>query len=261
MSNSKVIYISSDDQTPSESKSNSDFVCYVKENTSVQEVNYCYLKTATVPNVFYNVRAANYGTAQNDTFVFNEVAPAATYAVTVPAGQYILSDYIVALENAMNGVLVSGTVAISISSPSGKLIFTCTGTQITVLSGDNGNTAFALVGNSKTLNSITSAIVPMPFVPDLSGIQNVYIQSSALAPSEGNDANFGSINILGAVNFSNTPYGGYGHLQSNDDELSAVNYKSTRNIQRIDIAIVDKEGNKLPVGNSIVELSLKYFYD
>jgi hypothetical protein len=261
MSNSKVIYISSDDQTPSESKSNSDFVCYVKENTSVQEVNYCYLKTATVPNVFYNVRGTDYGTAQNNVFTFQEQAPLATYAVTIPEGQYIINDLVTTLQGLMNGVLVSGTVAITIDPVTQKLIFTCTGTQISILSGNNGNLAFSIVGTSETTDTGFSAVINAPLIPDLAGLQNVYIQSSALAPAEGNDANFGSINILGAVNFSHTPFGGYGHLQSNDDELSAVNYKSTRNIQRIDISLVDKQGNKLPIGNSIMELTLKYFYD
>ena len=261
MSNSRVLYVSSDDQNEEESKSNSDFVVYLKERVSVQEVNYALLKSATIPNVFYNVRGGAYGDAQNNTFVFSEVAPAATFAVSVPEGQYILNDYIVALENEMNGVLVSGSVAISINPTTGKLIFTCTGTQITIFSGDNGNTSFQLVGVPKSSNSITSVLVPLPFLPDLAGIQNVYIQSRALAPAEGNDGNFGLIDIVGAVNFSETPFGGYGHLQSNDDEMASVNYKDTRNIQRVDITLVDKQGNKLPIGNSICELALKYYYD
>jgi len=243
MANSRVIYISNDDKDISESKSNSDFVCYLKERVSVQESNYAILKTITLCNCFYNVRGAAYGDAQNNTLVFSELAPAATFAVSVPEGQYLIADYISALEAAMNLVLVSGTVAITQNPVTGKLLFTCTGTQITIFSGQNGNTSFELVGNPETSNSITSAIVPMPFLPDLSGIQDVYIESRELAPAAGNDPS------------------GYAHFQANDDELATLNYKNTRNIQRIDIRVVDRQGNLLPAGNSRVSISLKYFYD
>ena len=262
MSQSRVIYISSNDQEEAESESNSNFVCYLKERVSVQESNFAILKTITLCNCFYNVRAANYGSdLQNDTLVFSEVAPAATFAVSVPAGQYLISDYITALENAMNAVLVSGTVAITQNAVNGKLIFTCTGTAITIFSGDNGNTAYELIGQPKSSNSITSAIVPMPFLPDLSGIQNVYIESRELGSAQGNDPTAGLINIIGQVNLSNTEFGQYAHFQANDDELATLNYKNERNIERIDIRVVDDRGNTLPVGNSRVSLSLKYFFN
>ena len=261
MANSRVIYISNDDKDIEESKSNSDFVCYLKERVSVQESNYAILKTITLLNGFYNVRGAAYGDAQNNTLVFSELAPAATFAVSVPEGQYLIADYISALEAAMNLVLVSGTVAITQNPVTGKLLFTCTGTQITIFSGQNGNTSFELIGNPETSNSITGAIVPMPFLPDLSGIQDVYIESRELAPGAGNDPSFGIINIVGQINLSNTPFGAYAHFQANDDELATLNYKNTRNIQRIDIRVVDRQGNLLPLGNGRCSLSLKYFYD
>ncbi len=261
MANSRVIYISNDDKDIEESKSNSDYICYLKERISVQESTYAILKTITVCNNLYNVRDASYGTASNNTFVFSELAPPATFAVTLSNGQYILSDFITELENKMNAVLVSGTVAITVDQPTGKLIFTCTGTQIQVFSGQNGNTAYELVGNDEKLNSILSGIVPMPYLPDLAGIQNVYIESRELAPAQGNDPSFGLINIVGQVNLSDVPFGGYGHFQANDDELAILNYKNTRNIQRIDIKIVDRQGNVMPVGNARSEISLKYFYD
>jgi hypothetical protein len=261
MSNSRVIYISNDDKLVAESKSNSNFVCYLKERVSVQQSNYAILKTISLPNVFYNVRSAAYGDNQNDTLVFSEVAPAATFAVSVPEGQYLIADYITALENAMNAVLVSGTVAITQNAVNGKLIFTCTGTQITIFAGDNGNTAYQLIGQPENTNSITSAIVPMPFLPDLSGIQNVYIESRELAPAQGNDPTFGLINIVGQINLSETAFGAYAYYQANDDELATINYKNERNIERIDIRVVDGKGNTLPLGNGRVALSIKYFYD
>ena len=101
----------------------------------------------------------------------------------------------------------------------------------------------------------------MPFLPDLSGIQDVYIESRELAPAAGNDPSFGIINIVGQINLSNTPFGGYAHFQANDDELATLNYKNTRNIQRIDIRVVDRQGNLLPLGNGRCSISLKYFYD
>lgn len=261
MANSRVIYISNDDRDIEESKSNSDFVCYLKERVSVQESNYAILKTITLCNCFYNVRGANYGDNQNNIFVFSEVSPAATFAVSVEPGQYLIADYLTALENAMNAVLVSGTVAINQDPITGRLTFVCTGTQITIFSGLNGNTSYALVGNPETSDSLTSGIVPMPFLPDLSGIQDVYIESRELAPAAGNDPSFGIINIVGQINLSETPFGGYAHFQANDDELATLNYKNTRNIERIDVRVVDRAGNLLPLGNTRVNLSLKYFYD
>jgi len=261
MSQSRTIYISTNDRDIEESKSNSDFVCYLKERVSVQQSNYAILKTITVPNVFYNVRGANYGSKQNNIFVFSEVSPAQTFAVSVEPGQYLIADYITALEAAMNAVLVSGTVAINQDPITGKLTFVCTGTQITIFSGQNGNTSFALVGNPENSDSLTSGIVPMPFLPDLSGIQNVFIESRELAYGTGNDPTFGLISIVGQVNLSETPFGAYASYQSNDTELSTINYKNEKNIQRIDIRLVSDTGDTLPIGNGRISLSLRYYYD
>lgn len=261
MSQSRVIYISNDDKDLDESKDNSDFVCYLKERVSVQESNYAIVKTATVANFFPTVRDATFGSNSNNTFVFSELAPAATFAITLDRGQYVLADFITELQTKMNGVLVSGTVAITVDSPSGNLIFTCTGTQIQIFSGQNGNTAYKLVGNDEKLNSIFSAIVPMPYIPDLTGIQNVFIESRDLAPGAGNDPTEGLINIVGQINLSNTEYGQYAHYQSGDTELSTINYSGERNIERIQIRLVDNLGNTLPIGNGRFFMSMKYFFE
>ena len=262
MSNSRLIYISNDDKNVSESKSNSDFIVYLKENVSVQASNYIVIKNICIPNFFYNVRSGAYGSfLQNDTFVFQELSPLATFAVVVPQGQYLISDYIVALENAMNAVLVSGTVAITIDPITQKLRFTCTGTSISVFSRDNGNTAYALVGAFENFNTPNFATQPMPFLPDFSGVQNVYIESKELASSHGNDPSFGLINILGQINLSNTEFGQYAFFETNDTELGIVNYPDARNIQRVDIRLVDGQGNTLPIGNGRVSLTVKYHYD
>lgn len=261
MSNSRVIYISNDDKLIDESKSNSEFICYLKERVSVQQSNYAILKTISLPNVFYNVRGTAYGAIQNNVFVFQEQAPLATFAVSVPEGQYLIADYITALENAMNAVLVSGTVAITQDPITFKLTFTCTGTAISIFSGSNGNTSYQLVGADETNNTAFNAVITLDNLPDLSGIQNVYIESRELAPAQGNDPTFGLINIVGQINLSETAFGAYAYYQANDDELATINYKNERNIERIDIRVVDGQGNTLPVGNGRVALSIKYFYD
>lgn len=260
--NSRLIYISNDDKNTSESQSNSEFVCYLKENVSVQASNYLVLKNVCIPNFFYNVRGAtNYGEASNNTFVFQEQAPLATFAVQVPEGQYLLSDYITALQGAMNAVLVSGTVAITIDPVTGKLVFTCAGTQINIFSQSNGNLSYALVGANEEKDTGFFAAQTLDNLPDLSGIQNVYIESKELAPAHGNDPTFGLINILAQLNLSNTEFGSYGFFETNDTELGIVNYQNSRNIQRVDIRIVDGQGNTLPVGNGRVSLTVKYHYD
>ena len=260
--NSRLIYISSDDKNTSESQSNSEFVCYLKENVSVQASNYLVLKNVCVPNFFYNVRGSvNYKEASNNTFVFQELAPLATFAVQVPEGQYILSDYITALQGAMNAVLVSGTVAITIDPVNGRLVFTCTGTQINIFSQSNGNLSYALVGADEQKDTGFFVAQTLDNLPDLSGIQNVYIESKELAPAHGNDPTFGLINILGQVNLSNTEFGAYGFFETNDTELGIVNYQNTRNIQRVDVRVVDGQGNTLPIGNGRVSLTVKYHYD
>lgn len=257
--NSRVIYVSSDDKDNTQSVSNSDFVVYLKETVSVQTINYALLKNATVPNVFYNVRSS-YGEV-NNSFVFQEQSPLATFAVSIPEGQYVIADFMTALQTAMNAVLVSGSVAITQDATTKKLVFTCTGTVINVFSGDNGNSAYVLTGFEESANSGFSATVSAPNLPDLAGIQNVYLQSYELAPAEGIDPTFGLINIVGEVNLSNTQFGGYANLETNTDEMAMVNYKNTRNLQRIDITLVDGQGNKLPIGNSRLSLSLKVYWE
>jgi hypothetical protein len=261
MSQCRLIYISNDDKDTSESKSNSEFVCYLKENVSVQESNYLVVKSITLPNFFYNVRDATYGESQNNILVFQEAAPLATFAVEIPAGQYLLSDLITTIENLMNGVLVSGTVAITVNPTTQKLLFTCTGTSISIFSGNNGNLAYTLIGASETFNTLLFPINPMPFLPDLSGLQNVYLESRELARSHGNDPSFGLIDIVGEVNLSTTEFGAYSHYEAPETELNTINFLNTRNIQRIDIRLVDNKGSTLPIGNGRISLTLKYYYD
>lgn len=253
---SRIIYISSDDQDPSESKSNSEFVVYLKEKVKTQDVKHVVIKDCTVPNVFYNVRSS-YGEV-NNTFVFQESGEAVMVA-TIAEGQYTTSTLMTTLETAMNALLVVASVTIAQDPITQLITWTFVGDTVNIFGQSTGNPLGEVVGVGDADSGAVAAFTA-PFLPDLAGIQNTFIQSSEIAPAQGIDGDFGAINIAEQVSLSDTPFSGYAYRKNDDEILNLIDYPSTRNLNRIDITLVDSKGNILPIGNSRLAISLMITY-
>lgn len=250
----RLFFISSDDGLSSESKSNSDFVVYLKERVDAQRVTYVIIKDITVPNFFYNIRSS-YGEVNNN-LVFSEDG-VTNLVASIPEGQYLIGEFITALSAAMTAA-GSHVYTVTEDTKTRKLNFAATGNFI-ILANNESNPMGSVIGMSK-IDSTLGLNFTAPFMYDLSGIQNVYIQSRIIAQDNAVDGDFGVVSIAEEVSLAKTPFGSYATRQNNDSELSQINYNRRRDLSRIDISLVDRKGNILPIGNGNLSISLKVFY-
>jgi hypothetical protein len=250
---SRVFYLSSDDKFTPESKSNSDFVVYMKETIDSQIVRRLIVKDVTVPNVFPNIRST-FGEV-NNVFSFNDLA--APQSAVIPEGQYTIDQLLVALKAAMDPLLSAGNVTITRDPITNKITWVSSVNNLTLFGGSSFPLNYQL-GLSSTLGPAQNITAQELF--DISGLQTVFIQSNAMAPSNGVDGSFGVVPILEEVSLGKTPFGANATRQNSDSELSEIRYQQPRNLSQIDISLVDRVGNKLPIGNSSLSLSVKVFY-
>jgi len=262
MSAEKLFIISTNDKDPNSSVSNSDFIINLRETYYSQNVNKVLVKEATVPNVFPNIRGADYGSSQNNILKIAEafeetvVLGEGQYAITTAAAPY---NFLTALENAINAE-ITGPIALSFNTLTGKIEFTNNGAiDLIIIVGDNSPLAEVIgVTEDLTIPS-TGTPVSAQVLPDLSGYQNVYLHSKEIADSSAVDGDFGLISVVTPISLSEAPYNSYAYRKNDDDELSLIAYEQPRNLRRIRIKLKDDKGNTLPVGVHNINLVLKAY--
>ena len=112
------------------------------------------------------------------------------------------------------------------------------------------------------IDSITTGplVYTMPYPPDLSGINSVYIHSEALSDGSGIDSSKGIINLVDSISLHNIPYGTFAYKQTTDASLSTISYTMPRNLNVIDIRLRDREGKILNIGTKKLTLVIKMYY-
>ena len=250
---SRILFISSDDKDAGESISNSNFVVYLKETIDSQQIRRIIVKSIKVPNKFYNIRSG-YGEV-NNSFTYTH-GGGGTLTSEVPQGQYTLAELITTLKDLMD-TKTGDTVTIAEDANTKKLTFSTAATAL-VIDGGVGTGLNYSLGFSVTTASAIS--VTADEIYDLSGITEVFIQSRALAHSNGVDGSYGVIPILDSISLSDAPFGSYASKDTSDSEVNEVRYPRATNLSKIDISLVDKLGNNLPIGVSSLSLSVKVFY-
>ena len=253
----KLLRITSNDKYIPDSKTNSDFTVYLKEEYQTQEVKNITVYNAIVPNIFYNVVGSASNGTINNIFSYLENGQSAS-TVVVPEGQYLLADFLSALQTALNADLVSGSVLITLDNVTKKIVFTFTGTTVIIYNLSDGNLMASLLGLTTTTADLGS--ITMNSVPDLSGLNEVYIHSKELADANLVDGDRGSISVVCAVSFSDAPFGTYAHYQATEYSNNRILYPDTRNITKISIRLRDNKGNVLDIGTHDLSLIVKMEY-
>jgi len=257
----KLIIISSEDRDASESNTNSDFIVNLKERYNTQNIARVLVKSIQVPNVFYNVRsgsgAPGSGTQNNTLLIQENGQPDAT--ATIPEGQYTTTTLLTALDTAINAQLVGGTVATTQNALTQKLTFTFTSTTAKIYSNADGSTAADLIGIG-TSSAIAASVVA-DSLPNLSGVNKVFVHSQDVALSHAIDGDSGLISAMDSLSFHNVAFGAMGYMQNPDAELALIDYSSKSiNLSRIRIVLRDNLGAKLDIGTSKMIVVLKVFY-
>jgi hypothetical protein len=254
MSLEKLITISSDDKDP-ESKSNSDFFVSLKEKFYTQQIQRIMVKEATVPNCFYNISNGINNGKQNNTLNYKAIDMGLSATITMPEGQYNIDQFmatLIALFAAQGRVVV-----ITQDDITQKLIFNFV-IQTTI--HESPSTMAPVIGITSDLTCLAGVNTFSMFSPDLSGINEVNIHSSAIAEAHGIDSNTGLISLVERVSLHDIPYGSFGYKQNNDNELATIFYEQPRNLNRLDIRLRDGQGALLNIGTKKMSLVLKVFF-
>ena len=249
---SRTLFISSDDQFAGESASNSDFVVYLKEKIDTQQVRRIIVKSIKVPNVFYNIRDS-FGEV-NNAFVYD--AGGVPKESKVTPGQYTLTELLAALKLQMD-IDVGAAVTIVENTITHKLTFSTAAITLNIDFGQSSGLNYALGFSAATATAIS---VTAPSTYDISGLTEVFIQSRALAHSNGVDGNFGVVPILDSISLVDAAFGSYASRETSDSEVNEIRYPRPTNLSKIDIALVDRVGNVLDIGVSDMSIAIKMYY-
>lgn len=260
LNQSRLVRLNSKDKAAN-SASNSDFKVYLKNRVLLQEVKAISFISASVPNVFYNVRSDTSQGYTNNLLYIEQDGEAKT-SLSVSEGQYTTSTFMSALKIAIDAVLTGGsTVAIAQDSTTQRLTFTFSGgtNPNTILydSTDGPSSLAEVIGLVTT--TAQQAVSTMTSLPDLAGLPEVFIHSKELADGMLIDGNSGAIAVLGSVSFHSTPFGGTAYFLSNDESLFSLAYNGVKNLSNIHIILRDSEGNRLDIGTNDMNIIFKIY--
>ena len=250
---SVLIYISSNDRTI-ESKSTSDFIVSYANNSKLNRVSNFYVKSMSIPNVSDNI----YTASNINSVPGNNVFTYSSGSITITPGFYNITQLITAITS--NATAIADGMAITVSPTTGMLTFTTTN-SVSFYNLQDGNSMATILGIA-TSSSAPGTSFTADNLPDLSGINNIFVSSIALA---GNSMRM----IQGKENkpyiidlpINDTSHGAYLNYETNHFELDGTSADSYFNLSSIDIQIYDPLGRIIDLHGLPFNMTIRAFYD
>ena len=208
------------------------------------------VKGASIPHVFYNINSFN-NKLQFETYNGNYDG---TYNVVFPVGHYTINSLI----NYFNATpeSIASHVTFSFDSFINKILVTLDAIgSVTFQHAES--TCFHILG-LRAESDFTMSEVPTHFLymSDLSGIRNIYAETS-----------FSNMNCLDANGYKSygafipvdKPFGSIIHYINQEQDLNDIIRSKTysQNLNKIEIALRDVEGNLLDLQNMNWEITFK----
>jgi hypothetical protein len=217
-------------------------------NSNISNIQRITLKNASIPNVFYNIDTYN----NKLQFYGNEGAPTVYY---FPIGNYTITTLLQTFNTYY------GATVLSLNPLTNKIMFSFA-TDLTF--DHNNSTIFYNLGldenvdfyvGSNTVNPPTSA----PYMPDLSGVKNIYIESnlSAMNTIE-TTGHKGYISNIGVT----SPFGSIIQYVNQEMDLETVNRKDGYNqsLQNVTITLRDSHSRLLNMQNVDWHINVKIVF-
>lgn len=242
----KLLKISSKDMDLAGSTSTSDFVVNLNTQEGIQGVKSAIVKQVSIMNTFYNINDSN------NTLTYNIASSPS--AISISNGQYNITTLISALETAATGI----GLTITQNTITGILALATT-TAVEWLPLSQGNAMAEVLGILEGSGSDVTNYIPKG-LPNLSGIDNVFIQSKTLGENNLIGTNEGS--ILAVIPIT-TAFGVVTHYVSNHAEIDDIDSSSIqhgKNSQKIDIKLLDGRGNPIDLMGTHITIILKIYY-
>lgn len=244
--NHNLLRVSSDFKTAN-SESNSNFSVSYNNVQLLQGITRCVMKSADIPNVFYNIdnRGYNFTNSGNNKFVW--INAANNYQITtIPRGQYTIAQLLAVINTSIYAAYIpNGSVSLILNPITQKI-------EITNTSGQSFGISLA----DSTIAPYLGMLVAVPWsptvsvlfngFPNLSGLQEIYVTSQKVSDCS---------NMVVASNTMypvilniqiDKPFGEWVHYASQHPEIDDIEYPSISqgtNIQLIDIQLRDRWGN------------------
>jgi len=203
------------------------------------------VKHASFPNVFYNINTTN-----NEFKYTVNASPIQT--ITVPEGQYTINDIMTYIENVW-GAGIDGTIT---QDPKTYKITFASDYAIRLV-----ESSMLKVLGVPPEGVLTSTPYTAPNVPQLQGVQQVFIKSSVLSKGTNFiDANTKQEQSIVIMIPNDVPWGSVKHYETTHDELDVINYESQNSLQEVDVQLVDGNGNELNLQGQDMSMILKVYY-
>jgi len=212
-------------------------------NISIQSID---IKSASIPNVFYNV------TSYNNTLRVSFNSGSQIVNIVLPEGQYTMTT----LLSALNQAIVSAggfSLVFTFDSLKNK-IYTYSITAYSFIFANSS--MFPLIGATPEINYIGTVNVNSYLnFPDLSGPRNIYIKSN-LANMNVLEKT-GNKNIIGVIPVT-VPFANVIHYLNQEDDISVRrSYIYGQSLNDIQIELVDVLGNLLDLDGQNFEIIFK----
>lgn len=204
------------------------FYTFTTSDRDLHQVRHVSLKSVEIPNTQYNINS------RNNVFNWNDGAP---QSVTIPVGQYTMTDLLTAL-NAVVTPITTGFVLSEVTLRR-KILFTSLTNPVTIQSTvtDPTNTMAPLLG--VTIDSpVLFTTFESTSIYDISGLTHIYIASQALSNTTSMITGASQkTNIFADVPIS-VPFGAIQTKDlGNEENLDVSDFHSLKNISTIDIEL------------------------
>jgi hypothetical protein len=211
------------------------------------KVHSIVLKSCSIPNTQYNIDF------HNNTFSF--LAGLDETSINVPPGNYTIDELIDEL--VTSGVGEFYGLTISVAFPSGKLQFGFN-TPCSLLNYEQGNDMAMTLGLMVNSGPITNYTADS--LPNLTGVQNIYIVSQTLSGGTGMiDSTLNQLAVFGCIQIT-VPFGQYTHYVSAEEQSDEVFFPSDRTIGEVDLSLYNDRGQNIDLQGLDWSMIVKIYY-
>ena len=233
--NHNLLRVSSDFKTAN-SESNSNFSVSYNNVQLLQGITRCVMKSADIPNVFYNIndKGYNFSDTGNNKFVW--INAANNYQITtIPRGQYTIAQLLAVINTAIYAAYTpNGSVSLILNPVTQKI-------EIVNTSGQSFGISISL----STIAPYLGMLVDVPWTA------NMVVASNTMYPV--------ILNIQ-----IEKPFGEWVHYASQHPEIDDIEYPSISqgtNIQLVDIQLRDRWGNIVDLQGLPFNIIIKCYHN
>jgi hypothetical protein len=265
---SKLVRINSGAAVTKGQAAYSDTNFIINLGTSMQNIWRVSFLNVVFTNAAYNIRSGKLN-SPNNRFTFS--TDLGVYNTTVPDGFYNSTQLMAAMTTAINAVFalvgLGQTISFTQIDTNQKIYLTynkgiSVANNFTILTNtDKTDSTWLNLGFSFG-TSTTTHLTPLVAenVPNLTGIRQVYLQSSALAPGNQIDEK-GIWQNVGLAIPVTASFGAVNVFECKVDQLCQITFQTKRNLSVIDFQLVDDKGNLLDLNGTTMKIELRVWSD